>query len=1264
VTRQDGFPKLRPSKEIPPLVLNRLYIVIGVLAIIAIAAAFLVPRFIQWGDYRDRMQLIASEVLGAPVEIVGDIEFSLLPQPQLNFADVKVGDPSQPNIAIAGVEAQFSLIDFLRDRYAITNLVLRQPTVAVTVNEDGAIETGITLAEKVTASNVSVASAQIVGGTFTVDDKRADQSFVAANVTGELRMDALRGPFAFQGSGEYGGKTYSGRVSTSALDESDTANLSVYVGPTDESFTLAAEGGLITGAAPRFTGTMTYRQKPLALPVAEGEAADVGRGDFVITSKVEASSAKVLLSDYTIIPDENRAATRLLGAADVTLGKGGRFNAVISGGVLALPPRDATADESTLPYELVRLLNELPLPPEYGIGGSIGLDIIELNLRAVSLRNVRFDATSDGRSWSLKKFSAQLPGNSTLTLTGDLTVDAGKPTFIGAAKLDTERLDGLAALWRKPAQGNPLFNVPGSLDARVSLVGETLSISDATATVEGHDYPFSAEIGFANATRHLNVRSDLGTLTPKQSAELLALLPEVATDGRFGVTFPQGRFDLAAKAMTLDGLAGENLAAKGTWDGGVLALDTMSGTLGGVTYEAKLTAFGTILQPELSGTARLAVADAKAPGLARFFETIKSPQGVRDWLVRSVPTDLSVRLDAPSGTGGQEMTVTGRAGAADLTLEAKFGVGVMRALTGPMNLRLRMESDQPAALTAQLGLGDTSLVPEGAPMRLVAVVDGTAANSFETTIQVEGSKESLGFSGNVIAGNLEAPSGNGTIKAALTDLSALTESLGAGGIWLPPINGSARVDFTGFNKVKLSEISATSGGQRFSGTLERVAVEGSPASITGALTVASVEPVGFLSFLAGPAATINSGVGYWPDGPVDVGSAVRATTGRIAITVPQIVLGETPLVSDATFGLGWDADGVRIRDFKGKIGGGAITADLTVCCAGPLPQVQLSGRMTVTDVAFASLVPKPVGDVIAATVDVSTQFSGTGDSFYSAMAAMTGEGSYALDNIVINGFAPGVFGSVASLDEVLDLEPAAVTAKVTEGLGAGAFTAPSVNGSFTVAGGVLRSPNLAITGEGARLFGSTTLRLADLGLSGGFVMSPTAPAGPDGMLTEANTKVAANFAGTLPDPVSTFDVAGMVDTIMVRAYEIEVARLEQIRAEDEARAAAAAAEKKRIEEEAAAKAAAEKAAAEKQAADEAAAKAAEEKAVADKKAAEEAAAKKAAEEKAAADAAEAERKRREAEAAAAREEQPPQGGVKLQPGFNLNLTPQQPANQF
>ena len=55
--------------------LNRLFIAIGILVILAIGAAFIVPRFIQWGDYRERLETIASETLGAPVTITGDNVF-------------------------------------------------------------------------------------------------------------------------------------------------------------------------------------------------------------------------------------------------------------------------------------------------------------------------------------------------------------------------------------------------------------------------------------------------------------------------------------------------------------------------------------------------------------------------------------------------------------------------------------------------------------------------------------------------------------------------------------------------------------------------------------------------------------------------------------------------------------------------------------------------------------------------------------------------------------------------------------------------------------------------------------------------------------------------------------------------------------------------------------------------------------------------------------------------------------------------------------
>lgn len=1204
--------------------LNRLYIVIGVLAILAIAAAFVVPRFIQWGDYRDRMQAIAGEVLGAPVEIVGEIEFSLLPQPRLVLADVHVGDPAAPSLTVAEVEAEFSLLDFLRDRYLITKLVLESPVLAVRVDEDGRVESGVAVPEQVSASNVAVAGAQVVDGAATLFDARSGTTIAIADIDGELRMDALRGPFGFQGRASHEGRSFDARVGMSALDEDEASQLSLYLEPTDKSFSLSSEGRLAAGDRPALSGTATLRIRPPA--PAEGEDIDAGRGDLVLTGKVEANPARILLSEYTILPDENRAAARLTGAADVSLGASQSFKAVVSGGVLALPPRDATEDQSQMPYEIVRLLNDIPAIGLPGLRGTINVDIAEVNLRAVALRSIRADLSTDGRRWSIDTFRAQLPGGADLTLAGDLQTVNGRSEFSGNVRLETERLDALAQLWRRPPDGNPLFNVPGMIAARVALVGETLSLSDGSFAIAGQAHTFNAEIGFQPATRHLNLRAELGALDTEQSAALMALLPDAAGDSQFAVSFPKGQFEISAETATVAGLAGWGLHAGGFWEGGVLALeDLRADDLGGAAFTAQVTAFGTATKPELSGSAQVAIGGGDAPALTALYDVLNTPPTVRNWFSAWAPAELDLELGAPSGEGGQTLMVSGRAAAADIKATADLGAGLSSALSGRIKLRVDVSSDTPAALTAQLGLGSVSLTPEDEPMQAVLVLSGTAANSFETTLRVNGGGESLAFAGNVVSNDLRRVSGNGNLQVALSDYAGVVETLGSSGLWLPPFSGSARIDFDGVERIRLSNIAASSGGEPVSGQLEWLQGARGP-TITGELTTGTLSPAGVLAFLTGPAATI-AGDGFWPAGPLDAGGQ-RTTTGRVAVTAADVALGDDPLVSEVSFVASWDTNNVRIRNFTGAMAGGEVRAELTVCCTGALPMKQVSGRLTLDNIAFGGIVPEPVAEAISGTLSSNVRFASTGDNLAGLMSAMTGEGTYSLTDVVINGLDPAAFNAIETLEAVLDLDPADVQTSVIEQLAGAPFLAPALSGSFTVAGGVLRSPNLAIDGETARLFGSANLHLPDLSLGGGFNMSPTAPSGPDGMLTDANAQISASLGGTLLEPQVSFDVAGMVDSIMVAAYEMEVARLEQIRAEEEARAQAAAEERARIAAEEEARRQAEEAAAQRAAEEEAARLAAEE----------EEAARLAAEEEA----------RRQAEQDAAQ----PQ----LQPGFNLNPT--------
>jgi hypothetical protein len=1166
-------------------VLNRLFIAIGLVAIIVIAAAFVVPSFIPWGEYRERLAGLAGEVLGAPVRIDGDISFTLLPNPKLQFAGVSSGPEAAPTLSVERVEAEFSLIDFLRDRYNVTRLLLDRPVVRIDVDADGRLASGLALARG-RQSNVSVASAIVSDGLVTLTDARTGTTYEGANVDGELRIEALSGPYSFQGNGAFDGRTYAVRVATGAQEAGVTPTLSLSVQPADSRFTLSADGVLSTGDAPAFEGTMTWRQPPVR---AVGDApVDAGQGDLVMTSKVAATTSRVLLTDYIVVPDENRGATRLQGAAEISLGRSVAFNAVISGGVLALPPRDATAEQAVEPYEIVRLLRELPLPAAPGIPGTIGMDIAEVDLRAFALRNVRLDARTSEGGWAISRLTGTLPGDTTVTLAGDVDTSTGKPEFSGSLALRSLRLDALSTLWRELAEGNPLFSMPGRIEARLNLVGDTLSVSDASLDLDGQAIPFSAQLG-VGTNRDLRLTAHVGELDADRSAALAALLPDLAADPAFAVTFPKGQIAFSATRMQVAGLDGRDLVARGSWDGGVLVVDEVSaGDLGGAQFSAALTAFGSILKPELSGTADIAIGSADAPALTQLYATLGTSDAVAAFLAPSLPAELKLTLDAPNGDGAQSLKLSGTTGGSDVSAEAQLQAGFLRALGGALQVRMDVRADDAVALARQIGFAGNDLFAGGTPGHLVVQVDGDIANSLKATLRLSSGADSLGFAGDVVVTNPESFSGRGTLKLALADASALADLAGVAGMALPPLSGSATVVFDGADDIALEAIEGRSGESSFKGRLQLDrGAEG--AEVAGAIELDSVDVAGLAGALGGPAALLR-GNGLWPDGPLASVGTARSSSGRIQVTAPVLTAAGEPIGTAVGFDFDWDATNTRLREGRLTIGAGDARFDLNICCAGPLPMRQVTGRYALNGVALDDIVPPAVAEALDGTLTASGRIDGTGDSFAGLLAAMTGDGTFEVRDLEVERFDPAATSAIAGLENILEMQPEEVIGAIEDGLDDGPFVSPLAAGTFAIAGGVVRSPNLAIEGTGGRLFGSASIRLADLGLSGSYNMTPVAA---DGEV--ASGQVVARLGGTLLAPDGQFDVSAMVDAVMVEAYEAEVARLEQLRAEDEARQKAAAEEAARLAAEEAARRAEEEAAA-RAAAEEAARLAAEEEA--------------------------------------------------------------------
>lgn len=1193
--RADAYTSALRSRE-PKALLNRIYIVVGLLAIVLLAAAFVVPRFIQWSDYRDRMEVLASEVLGADVSILGDIEFTLLPQPRLRFSEVVVGNLEAPAVMVEAVDAQFSLIEFLRDQYTLTRMVLTEPRLEFTVDENGLLGSGVSVADGTGAATVSLERAQIIDGQIRLTDVRAGENFVVDDLDGEVRLSAFTGPLQFQGSGVHEGQRYSVNFNTSAMDAEGSNRLAAYVESEGGSLSLSAEGLFTAGVAPRFDGEMTMRRTP-----PEATAAANIQGDLVFESPIEANTDRVVLAGYTLLPDENQPGTRLTGAASIQLGARASFDAVVSGGVFALPPRDATEDQSGQPYELVRLLRELPAPSLPPLPGRIGMDLAEMDLRAFSFRDVRLDAETDGETWTVDQFVASLPGNTRVRASGSLTVEGQRPGFTGEVTVVAQRLDSLVQLWRRASEDNPLFNLPGSYRSQVILGTDALAFTDGTFTLNGQAHKADLRIGYGEESR-LDVMAQFGELSAADSQALAAMVPDISVDPQFNLSFPQGSFSLKAAKATVMGLPGEELALEGEWSGSGIVLERVAAAgYGGAGFDAVLNLQGTLTDPVVWGSGTVEVTDTEAPALTALYDWLKTPQSWRRALSRSLPVSLTFEAAQVDAEGRQDVRVDGTAGVADVDFAAQLGAGLAQSLTSPLAARLFLESDDADALSRQLGFGDEPVFAGTDGLFAAVNFSGTPANSLEAQVNLSSGEETIGFAGNLVSSGSEID-GTGTLDVNLADAGGLGAVFGGRQLSLPQVEATAEVHFRGTQLLRLTGIDGTSGDAGFSGELS-ASRTGATTQVAGAIALERANVAGLGTVLFGRAGLVEAGDGAWPIGPVVVDEAAWQTRGAVTVTAPTVALAGEPWLQDAAFELTWNDSRLRLSGFSAKAGEGRLTADVTICCADRLTEKTVSGRATLSNVALAEVLPPVIAASIGGTVTGGVQFEGTGGDLETIAGRLAGEGSFSVTGLTVANMTPRVYETVGNLDNILEMEADALETIIALTLDQGPFEAPEARGAFTIAGGVARLANLSFEGEEARLAGGIDVMLDTLALDGAFTLTPLGFDDPGDLISQDTARIVSRISGTLLDPQRTLDLSTMVAAVQVRANELEVERLEALRLADEARQRAAAEARNKLVEEQMRQRAAEEA--ERAAAEEAARRAAEGEAVRQQQQAEE-----------------------------------------------------------
>lgn len=1156
--------------------LNRVYIIVGLIAILALAGAFIVPRFIQWGDYRDRMELLAEGVFGTDVNIQGDIDFALLPTPRLIFSDVVIGPADHPAATIESVDAQFALVDFLRDRYNLSALVLKSPAFAFDLDENGLFVSGLDLSGA--GDGVALEGARIQDGSISLSDRRNGQTHVLSNVTGELRMGGFAGPFQFQGSGTRNETSYSLRLNSGVVDDAGSARVSAFIANARDGISLSFDGLAEMGPAPKFDGTVVAKQSPVVADRAQNI-----RGDLVFESKINASSDRVVLNGYSLLPDENRAGMRLTGAASIQLGARQSFEAAISGGVFSLPPRDASEDTTGRPYEIIRLLGELPAPLLPPIPGKINIDLAEIGLRGSALRNLRVEASTDGMIWTVSRADMELPGNTKVGLSGALRNDGGRIGFNGEVNIATQRLDALTQLWRKTAENTPLFNVPAEATGQIMLAGDALGFSHGRMTLNEKVHSLEVRLGFGDEPR-LDLMARFGELTPNDSAILQAMFPDPGLDRTFAASFPEGSFSLNARRIRLLEQDATELVAEGNWSMSALRFTRLaSRDLGGMGIDVKGTLGGTLAAPLLTGSGHVEIPAAGAPAVAALGDYLGAPLAWRQHIEKSLPASLDFSLVPDGADKAQLLTLAGTTGAARLDLSLQMAGGLTGVDQGYARLVASLEAESGEALVRQIAGGDTGLIAPDTPGFMSLFAEGDAESGFHARLSVSQEEELLAFSGEISVLSEGELAGTGTVDVHLEDGSGLAELVGAAGIGIGGIEASAGMDFYGTRSVALTGIVGDASGAALSGDLA-VEKTGQRLNVEGELFVDRISMAGLGGVVFSRAALVE-GAGPWPEGPLAAVDLARNSRGTVTVHAGEIDLASTAL-TNADFDVAWDSQSSSLSNLTGEIGGGTLKATLSKCCSGPLSERTVTGRISIDSVNLDAIAPTSMVDTLGGRVSGGVSFEGTGASIADVVSTLAGEGNFSLAQFSIARLNPGLYPAMSALDDVLNTDADALGILADQSLGRGSFDTAQASGTFSIAGGTLRLTNFIMEGEGARLAGGLDLNLRNLGLGGNFVLTPFNYRDASGLVDNDAARVVVRMAGTLPEPQVITDISEMIASLQVRANELEVDRLEALRLENEARQRAAAEERNRLieaqrqkaAEEAAARAAAEEAA--------------------------------------------------------------------------------------
>lgn len=955
-------------------------LVIGLLAALA-AVVVVLPSFFNWNSQKELIETRASEALGLPVSIDGDLSLTVLPIPRLSAGGLSVGSKETlsegPFVSAQLIDIEVALMPLFSGEVKATSIVLEKPEIMLMTGQPQSSDDTPSSQPNITLPKVVVETGKIV-----LVDAQTGKETAISNINAELAAQSVKGPFSIDTTLAFEGQPLDLHIETGQIDQLDFPFSINVQAPDAGKFEASVKGNAsdALGDRPSANASILISADDvgqLLSQIGQTQTQPLNGETLRISARTVLLGQEVSLADLNLDVGD----LRLEGSGRAKLGEEqSEINATLQAGRLDLGPFLTGQDASSTAIDKI----EATLPK--GIKATVQMQIDDLRGLPVTMQQVGIAARLSDARVDMSLTRALLPGG--VTLSTDATLEEKSGQLVGPfkARITGANAAPLLSELLGPAQALPPSPIP--IDVQVD------------GAVERSDLRVKAMVGAIGATT-VNGSAKVG-YGPALNAEIQARLGKVNLDHWLSNT-SSPRSDTAAKSPGFDG----SLRAD---------LTIASLIRGGETYD-DLSMIGTIT----GDAARIeSLSLGKAPG------AVVSAKGTISGLSRE-DSALDLEIKASGNNAGQLLALAGQAPNETLTKAGK--VALSGTVTGTTQApKIAAEGTLGSAkidLTALAsGLdkaspnvsGDVSVSHPNfaALLTQLEMVESTARGSTAQNMQLSsrfnlaGGETSASFNARTQAGNVNATYEDTSgrlamaINAAAPDITAFMRSLGFDFNPAQARLGGLKTDI------------ALSGTQDALVT-RSLAVTLGPATLTGSGRIDTSGPVTKvdlrlqgdnldLAALMPEAETgaqqAYSGTGErWSKEPLDL-AMLDSVDGVISLDLNRLTW-RTYELKNASASVSSEGRTLRMALDRGTLFDGpasmAIALDAT-----DVPALEVDMAIQGGDVAQAAQSSAAIAP-LTGTFDLNGKFAGAGVSEYDIVKSLNGRASFAARDGMING---------------------------------------------------------------------------------------------------------------------------------------------------------------------------------------------------------------------------------------------------------------------